>query len=325
MKYKDYYQILGVAREASEADIKKAYRRLARKYHPDVSKEKDAEEKFKAVAEAYEVLKDPEKRAAYDQMGFYQPGQEFRPPPDWGERFGAGGGGAGGFAGFEDLGDIDLADLLAGLGGRASTFGRRGAGAGMHGMQMPGQDAEVTVYVTLEDLLRGVEVEIPLTYTEVDARGRLQRTTRTTKVRVPKGATDGQRLRVAGKGAPGSGGAPAGDLYLNISLRPHSLYRASGHDLYLEVPVTPWEAALGGSIDVPTPEGRVSLKVPAGSRAGQKLRVRGRGLPRPKGGEPGDLYAVLQVVTPSVLDEREKELYRQLAAASSFNPRAHFD
>ena len=325
MKYKDYYQILGVAREASEADIKKAYRRLARKYHPDVSKEKDAEEKFKEVAEAYEVLKDPDKRAAYDQMGFYQPGQEFRPPPDWGERFGAGGGGAGGFAGFEDLGDIDLADLLAGLGGRASGCGRRGAGAGMHGMQMPGQDAEVTVYVTLEDLLRGVEVEIPLTYPEVDTRGRLQRTTRTTKVRVPKGATDGQRLRVAGKGAPGSGGAPAGDLYLNISLRPHSLYRASGHDLYLEVPVTPWEAALGGSIDVPTPDGRVSLKVPAGSRAGQKLRVRGRGLPRPKGGEPGDLYAVLQVVTPSVLDEREKELYRQLAAASSFNPRAHFD
>ena len=325
MKYKDYYQILGVAREASEADIKKAYRRLARKYHPDVSKEKNAEEKFKEVAEAYEVLKDADKRAAYDQMGFYQPGQEFRPPPDWGERFGAGGGSAGGFAGFQDLGDIDLADLLAGLGGRASGFGRRGAGAGMHGMQMPGQDAEVTVYVTLEDLLRGVEVEIPLTYTEVDTRGRLQRTTRTTKVRVPKGATDGQRLRVAGKGAPGSGGAPAGDLYLNISLRPHSLYRASGHDLYLEVPVTPWEAALGGSIDVPTPEGRVSLKVPAGSRAGQKLRVRGRGLPRPKGGEPGDLYAVLQIVTPSVLDEREKELYRQLAAASSFNPRAHFD
>jgi curved DNA-binding protein len=323
MKYKDYYKILGVAREASEADIKKAYRKLARKFHPDVSKEKDAEEKFKEVAEAYEVLKDPEKRSAYDQMGFYQPGQEFRPPPDWGERF-AGAGGGRGFAGFEDLGDLDLFDLLTGL-GAGRGFGRRGGPEGMRGMQMPGQDAEVTVYVTLEDLLRGIEVEIPLSYTEMTGDGRVQRATRTTKVRVPKGATDGQRLRVAGKGAPGSGGAPAGDLYLNISLRPHELYRASGHDLYLEVPVTPWEAALGASVEIPTPDGKVSLKVPAGSKAGQKLRVRGRGLPRPRSAEPGDLYAVLQIVTPSVLSEREKDLYRQLAGASSFNPRAHFE
>jgi curved DNA-binding protein len=321
MKYKDYYAILGVARDASEEDIKKAYRKLARKYHPDVSKEKDAEEKFKAVAEAYEVLKDKDKRAAYDQMGFYQPGQDFRPPPDWGERFAAGAGpGAGGF---EDLGDIDLFELLAGLGGRRG-FGRRG-GEGAHAMQMPGQDAEVTVYVTLEDLLRGIEVEVPLTYTEITDDGRLQRATRTTKVRVPKGAADGQRLRVAGKGAPGSGGAPAGDLYLNISLRPHDLYRASGHDLYLELPVTPWEAALGASVEVPTPDGKVSLKIPPGSRAGQKLRVRGRGLPRPRSEDNGDLYAVLQIVTPSVLSEREKALYRELAQASSFNPRAHFE
>jgi curved DNA-binding protein len=321
MKYKDYYKILGVERQASEQDIKKAYRKLARKYHPDVSKEKNAEEKFKEVAEAYEVLKDKDKRAAYDQMGSYQPGQEFRPPPDWGERFAAPGGG---YGGFEDLGDIDLFDLLAGL-GAGRGFGRQGGAEGMRGMQMPGQDAEVTVYVTLEDLLRGIEVEVPLTYTEVGADGRLQRATRTTKVRVPRGASDGQRLRVPGKGAPGSGGAPAGDLYLNISLRPHDLYRASGHDLYLEVPVTPWEAALGASVEIPTPDGKVSIKVPAGSKAGQKLRVRGRGLPRPKSSEPGDLYAVLQVVTPSVLSEREKELYRQLAAASSFNPRAHFE
>ena len=324
MKYKDYYQILGVAREASEADIKKAYRKLARKYHPDVSKEKNAEEKFKEVAEAYEVLKDPEKRSAYDQMGYYQPGQEFRPPPDWGERFAASGAGGGGFGGFEDPGDLDLFDLLAGLGARRG-FGRRGGAEGMQGIQMPGQDAEVTVHVTLEDLLRGIEVEIPLSYTEMGADGRVRRATRTTKVRVPKGATDGQRLRVAGKGAPGSGGAPAGDLYINILLRPHDLYRASGHDLYLEVPVAPWEAALGANVEIPTPDGKVSLKVPPGSKAGQKLRVRGRGLPRPRSGEPGDLYAVLQIVTPSVLTEREKELYRQLAEASSFNPRGHFE
>jgi curved DNA-binding protein len=325
MKYKDYYKILGVDRQASEEDVKKAYRKLARKYHPDVSKEKNAEERFKEVAEAYEVLKDKEKRAAYDEMGSYQPGQEFRPPPDWGQRFSTEPGGAGGFGGFEDLGDIDLFDLLAGLGARRRGFGRQGGAEGMRGVQMPGQDAEVTVYVTLEDLLRGIEVEVPLTYTEMSPDGRVQRTTRTTKVRIPKGVSDGQRLRVAGKGAPGSGGGAPGDLYINVSLRPHDLYRASGHDLYLEVPVTPWEAALGASVEIPTPEGKVSIKVPAGSKAGQKLRVRGRGLPRPKSSEPGDLYAVLQIVTPSVLTEREKNLYRQMAEASSFNPRAHFE
>lgn len=318
MKYKDYYKILGVERGASEDAIKKAYRKLARKYHPDVSKEKNAEEKFKEVGEAYEVLQDPEKRAAYDQMGAYQPGQDFRPPPGWGERFGASGG-FGGNAGFEDLGDLDLFDILAGLGARGGFRG----GGGAPGAR-PGQDAEVTVTVGVDDLLRTTEIEIPLSFTQMQPDGRLQRVTRTTKVRIPKGASDGQRLRVPGKGAPGQGGGPAGDLYLNISLRPHDLFKVTGHDLYLEVPVTPWEAALGASVDIPTLAGRVTLKVPAGSRAGQKLRVRGRGLPRPKSDENGDLYAVLQVVTPSALSEREKELYRELAQASSFDPRAHF-
>ncbi len=318
MKYKDYYKILGVERGASEDAIKKAYRKLARKYHPDVSKEKNAEEKFKEVGEAYEVLQDPEKRAAYDQMGAYQPGQDFRPPPGWGERFGAAGG-FDGSAGFEDPADLDLFDILAGLGARR---GFRGAG-GAPGAR-PGQDAEVTVTVGVDDLLRATEVEIPLSFTQMQPDGRLQRVTRTTKVRIPKGASDGQRLRVPGKGAPGQGGAPAGDLYLNISLRPHELFKVTGHDLYLEVPIAPWEAALGANVDIPTLTGRVTLKVPPGSRAGQKLRVRGRGLPRPKSEEHGDLFAVLQVVTPSVLSEREKELYRELAQASSFNPRAHF-
>jgi curved DNA-binding protein len=320
MKYKDYYKILGVERSASEGDIKKAYRKLARKYHPDVSKEKDAEERFKEVGEAYEVLKDPEKRAAYDQIGSYQPGQDFRPPPDWGERFGSDARGS--FGGFEDLGDVDLFDLLAGLGAARGGFGRRTGG---QNLQMPGQDVEVTLYASIDDLLRGTEVEIPLSFTEIGPEGRPQRVTRTTKVRIPKGATDGQRLRVPGKGGPGLGGGPPGDLYINISLRPHELFRVSGHDVYLEVPVTPWEAALGGTIEVPTPQGKVSLKVPAGSRAGQKLRVRGKGLPRPKSDEHGDFYAVLQIVTPSVLSEREKALYRELAEASTFNPRAHFE
>jgi curved DNA-binding protein len=321
MKYKDYYQILGVERGASDEDIKKAYRKLARKYHPDVSKEKNAEERFKEVAEAYEVLKDPEKRAAYDQMGYYQPGQEFRPPPDWSERFGGQGAQQGtGFGGFEDLGDADLFDLLAGMQG---GFGRRGGARSARGMH--GQDVEVTLQASLDDLLHGTEVDVPLTFTELAPDGRPQRVTRTTKVRVPKGATDGQRLRVPGKGGPAAGAGTPGDLYINISLRPHHLYKVSGHDLFLEVPVTPWEAALGASVEVPTPEGKVSVKIPAGSKAGQRLRVRGRGLPRPKSEERGDLYAVLQIVTPSVLSEREKDLYRQLAEASSFNPRAHFE
>jgi curved DNA-binding protein len=316
MKYKDYYAILGLERGATEEEIKKAYRRLARKYHPDVSREKDAEEKFKEVAEAYEVLKDPHKRAAYDQMGFYRPGEDFRPPPDWGERFGA----EGGFRGFEDFADLDLFDLLSGLG----LGGARGAGRRAGGFRTPGQDYEVTVYATLEDLSRGAEVDVPLSGTEVALDGTLRRTTRTVRVRIPKGATAGQRLRVPGKGGQGVRGGPAGDLYINIQVRPHPLFRVSGHDLYLEVPITPWEAALGASLEIPTLEGRVSLKIPPGSKAGQKLRVRGKGLPRPKSEEPGDLYAVLQIVTPSVLSEREKALYRQLGEASSFNPRAHF-
>jgi curved DNA-binding protein len=319
MKYKDYYEILGVPRNASEDDIKKAYRKLARKYHPDVSKEKNAEEKFKEVGEAYEVLKDAEKRAAYDQMGRYQPGQDFRPPPDWGERFAHAA--PGGFGTFEDVGDLDLFDLLAGLGAQRGFARSRGG----RGMQMPGQDVEVTLHASVEDLLHGTEVEIPLSFTEVGADGRPSRTTRTTKVRIPKGATDGQRLRVPGKGAPGAGGGPPGDLYINVALRPHDLYRVSGHDVYLEVPITPWEAALGATAEVPTPQGKVSLRIPPGSRAGQKLRVRGKGLPQPRSGEHGDFYAVLQVVTPSVLSERERALYRDLAKASTFNPRAHFE
>ena len=312
MKYKDYYKILGVERSADEAQIKKAYRKLARKYHPDVSKEKDAEERFKEVAEAYEVLKDPEKRKAYDEMGFYQPGQDFRPPPGWEHQFHSGEA-----RGFEDLSDLDLFDLLSGLGG-----GLRG-GRGGATFRMPGQDYEVTAHLSVEDVARGVEIEVPLSATELSEEGALRRTTRTVNVRIPKGATDGQRLRVPGKGGPGHGGRD-GDLYVNIRLRPHDMFRVSGHDLYLELPVAPWEAALGAEVQVPTLDGRISVKVPAGSRAGQKLRVRGKGLPRPGGGE-GDLYAVLQIVTPSVLSEREKELYRELQQASTFNPRAHFE
>jgi curved DNA-binding protein len=313
MKYKDYYKILGVERSASEDDIKKAYRKLARKFHPDVSKEKNAEEKFKEVSEAYEVLRDAEKRKAYDTMGSYQPGQDFRPPPGWEQQFHAGGAG-----GFQDFGDADLFDFLSGLGRGGFRTGRGGAT-----IRMPGQDYEVMAHLSVEEVARGIELEVPLAVTEMNEEGELQRSTRTIKVRIPKGATDGQRLRVPGKGGPGRGG-PDGDLYVNIQLRPHDLFKVSGHDLYLEVPVAPWEAALGAEVQIPTLDGRVTVRIPGGSRAGQKLRVRGKGLPKP-GGADGDLYAVLQIVTPSVVNDREKELYRELERASSFNPRAHFD
>jgi curved DNA-binding protein len=310
MKYKDYYAILGVPREASQDDIKKAYRKLARKYHPDVSKEKNAEERFKEINEAYQTLSEPEKRAAYDQLGRYRPGEEFRPPPGWERRFR-----------FEEANldeFFDLGELFEHFGG----FGRRGARGRHAGFAMPGQDYEVTAHLTLEELYQGAEVGLEVAAPELTPSGVVHRVPRTVRVRVPKGATDGQRLRVPGKGGPGLNGGPPGDLYLNIKLRPHSLFKASGHDLYLELPVTPWEAVLGADIEVPTPAGRVKVAVRPGSRAGQKLRLAGRGLPTPKGGH-GDLYCVLQIVTPTALSDRERQLYQELGRLSTFNPRGH--
>ncbi len=318
MKFQDYYATLGVGREASADEIKKAYRKLARKYHPDVSKEKDAEEKFKDVQVAYDTLSDAEKRAAYDQLGQHRPGEDFRPPPGWERHFRFEQGN------FEDL---DLADLFEHFGGGA--FQGRGArprraGAGGSGFAMAGQDYEVTAHLALEDLVRGAEVSLDLSAPEMSPDGTVRRVPKTVRVRVPRGATDGQRLRVPGKGGPGVGGGPAGDLYLNVALRPHPLYKASGHDLYLELPLAPWEAALGAEVEVPTLDGRVKVAVRPGSRAGQKLRLAGKGLPAPRDGH-GDLYCVLQIVTPSVLTEREKQLYEELRQIARFNPRGHLE
>jgi curved DNA-binding protein len=310
MKYKDYYRILGLARNASPDDVKRAYRKLARKFHPDVSKEKDAEERFKEINEAYQTLSDPEKRAAYDQLGAHRPGEEFRPPPGWEHRFRFGEGNLDDF--------LDLGDLFEHFGGLGRRRGRGGRG----GFAMPGQDYEVTAHLTLEEVYQGAEVGFDLSAPERTPDGAVRRVPKTVRVRVPKGATDGQRLRVPGKGGPGVNGGPAGDLYLNIALRPHPLFKVSGHDLYLELPVTPWEAVLGGEIEVPTLAGRVKVTVRPGSRAGQKLRLAGRGLPTPKGAH-GDLYCVLQIVTPTALSEREKRLYEELGRLSSFNPRGH--
>jgi len=307
MKYKDYYGVLGIEKGASPEEIKKAYRRLAHKFHPDVSKERNAEEKFKEVAEAYETLKNPEKRAAYDQLGSHRAGEEFRPPPDWGGQFGEGGQ----FA-FDDL---DLADLFAGMRGRGG--GRGGA------MVIDGRDFEVPVSITLEAAFSGTEVDLNLSVPEHDDHGRLRRSPRTFKARIPKGVTDGQRLRLRGKGGKGLNGGRDGDLFLLITLLPHPVFRVTGRDLYLDLPLAPWEAALGASVDVPTLAGTVRLKVPAGSRAGQQLRLAGRGLPAPHGSE-GNLYAVIQIVVPEHLTERERTLFKELAESSDFNPRLHF-
>jgi curved DNA-binding protein len=308
MKFKDYYAILGVDRGASEEDIKKAYRRLARKYHPDVSKEADAEARFKEMGEAYATLKDPEKRAAYDQLGQQRPGEEFRPPPEWSTQFGDSA------AAFDEM---DLADLFAGLTGRGRA-GRRGPPPAMRG-----QDYEVVAPITLEDAYHGTHLNLDLTTTEFDEQGRPRRVPRTIKARIPKGATEGQSLRLPGQGGKGIGGGPAGDIYLNITLRPHRLYRATGHDLFLDLPLAPWEAALGAAVEVPTLAGRVNLRVPPGTRNGQQLRLSGRGLPKPQGGA-GDLYAIAQLAMPPELSERESGLLKELAATSTFNPRQHW-
>jgi curved DNA-binding protein len=289
MKYSDYYAALGVERGASADEIKKAYRRLAQKYHPDVSKEPEAEARFKEIAEAYQTLKDPEKRAAYDALGQRPQGEEFRPPPDWTRQHG---GGAEGFS-FED---VDFADLF-------SRFNHRGSA--------PGQDFEIPAEISIEDAFRGTTLEMQLSMPEYDDAGRMRRVPHTVKARIPPGAVDGQRLRLPGKGARGMNGGRAGDLYLDITLKPHAVYRPAGHDLYVDLQLRPWEAALGASVEVPTPAGAVNLKVPAGTSSGQKLRLAGRGLPRPRGAA-GDLFAVAQIVVPAQLSERERELYEEL-------------
>ncbi|HEX8978720.1 MAG TPA: DnaJ C-terminal domain-containing protein [Parasulfuritortus sp.] len=305
MKYKDYYKILGVARDAATDDIKKAYRRLARKYHPDVSKEKDAEEHFKDVSEAYEVLSDAEKRAAYDQLGAYRSGQEFRPPPDWETRFGQGG-----FS-QADFGGMDFSDLFSQMFGHAG-----GAHAGRHGFGgagMRGRDVEATLRLSLEEAYQGVEKSLQLA-----SPGHASRTV---KVRVPAGVLPGRRLRVRGKGETSMHGQ-AGDLLLQIEIGAHPLFRLDGKDIMLDLPIAPWEAVLGATVTVPTLGGSVRIRIPPGAKAGQKMRLTGKGMPDPHGN--GDLYAVMQVVVPSSVTDEERELYSKLAGLSRFEPRPNF-
>ena len=304
MKYKDYYETLGVPRDADLDQIKKAYRKLARENHPDVSKAKGGEARFKEVAEAYATLKDPDKRKAYDELGRRPAGQEFAPPPQWEQHFGTRDGG---------FGDIDLEELLASLG-----RGRGGAGRG-RGAPRPvdGRDFETTVSLSLEDAHRGTTVKLQVG----EGEG-----ARTLEITIPPGVSDGQKLRLKGKGGQGRNGGAEGDIYLHLILAPHPVFRADRHDLYFELQLAPWEAALGAELQVPTLEGPVVLTVPAGTRSGRKLRLRGRGLGNGNAGSGGsgsrgDLYAVAVIDVPPTLSDEERELFTKLAKVSSFNPR----
>jgi curved DNA-binding protein len=308
VEFKDYYKVMGVARDATEAQIKQAYRKLARKYHPDVSKEKDAEARFKEVGEAYEVLKSAEKRAAYDQLGRgHRPGEDFKPPPNWD-------------AGFEfsdaGPGDSSHSDFFDALFGARARSGAEGRGTFREGRA---EDHHAKILLDLEASLHGGARTFTLRMPEIDAQGRLTMQERTLNVQVPKGILAGQHIRLAGQGARAAGGGTPGDLYIEVEFQAHPLYRIEGRDLSLDLPVAPWEAALGATIKIPTPGGTVELKVPHGAHAGSKLRLKGRGIPA---AQPGDLYVVLEIALPPANDEKARAAYAAMAAALPFNPRA---
>jgi curved DNA-binding protein len=305
--FRDYYDVLGVSRDASEDEIRAAYRRLARRYHPDVNKEEGAEDRFKEVSEAYEVLRDPEKRERYDRLGpNWKAGQDVSGAP-----------GFNGFQGFDDVrvdfgggdfGGADFSDFFEGLfGGRAG--GRRGGRAGgfASGFSGRGSDQEAVLELTLEEAAAGGRRQLSLG----DGRDY--------DVNIPRGVRDGQRIRLAGEGGRGLGGGPPGDLYLRVRLKPHPRFRLKGDDLEVDLPVAPWEAALGATVDVPTLNGRARLKVPAHSSCGRRLRLRGEGMPTSNGA--GDLYAAVKIVVPKRLRREERELYERLAEVSKFDPR----
>lgn len=312
MEFKDYYDIIGVDKNASQDEIKRAYRKLARKYHPDVSKEPDAEQRFKEVGEAYEVLKDPEKRAAYDQLGKnWKAGQDFHPPPEWDQGFEFHGGGytaadAGQFS--------DFFESLFGQGDYSRGFDP-GARQQFHAR---GEDTHAKVIIDIDDAYHGTTRALTLKHTELGPDGRPRIKERTLNVRIPKGVKQGQHIRLSGQGGAGYGQGKPGDLYLEVEFHSHPFYKVEGKDVFLSLPVTPWEAALGATIKAPTPTGNVDLKIPANSAAGRKLRLKGRGLPAR---EPGDLYIVLEIALPQAQNEADKKAYELFRDSLNFNPR----
>lgn len=312
MQFKDYYQTLGVSREATLDDIKKAFRKLARKYHPDVSKEKDAEVRMRDLNEAYAVLSDPEKRAAYDQLGSgYQPGQEFRPPPGWDTGFE--------FTrrGFSPHETADFSDFFAEL------FGQMGTGpGGFHAQggnfRMHGEDHHAKVMLDLEDSFSGATRQISLRVPRQDEQGKIRVTTRTLNVRIPAGVHEGQTIRLAGQGSPGMGGATPGDLLLEVHFKPHVRFRPEGRDLHLSLPIAPWEAALGTVLEVDIPGSNLKVRIPQGAQSGTQLRVRGKGIP---GTPPGDLLLDIRVVLPPADTPKARQIYETMARELAFDPR----
>ena len=316
MDFKDYYATLGVARDATEDEIKKSFRKLARKYHPDVSKEKDAETRMKEVNEAYTVLSDPEKRAAYDQLGQgYRPGQDFRPPPDWdaGFEFSTRGPAGPEAADFSDF----FAELFGRMGGS-----RRGQaqGFGARDLNLRGEDHHAKILVELEDAYRGATRQISLRVPKVDDSGRVALETRTLNVQIPKGLREGQVMRLAHQGGPGLGEGKPGDLLLEVHFRPHPRFKVEGRDVFMKLPVAPWEAALGAVIPITLPDANVlKVRIPEGAQSGRQMRVRGKGIPSDP---PGDLHLDVQVIVPPASNARARELYETMARDLAFDPRA---
>lgn len=306
MEFKDYYNTLDVSRDAKPDDIKRAYRRLARKYHPDVSKEPDAEERFKEVAEAYEVLKDPEKRKAYDQFGKdWKAGQDFRPPPGWQQQYSFDEDSFAGGEAFSDFFESLFGHARGGFAGREHPFG---------GGRAAGSDREVAISIPLEDSYHGATRNFRIEMPEADAEGRYTTRRRELKVKIPKGVTEGQRIRIEGQGGKGLGGARPGDLYLRVAFKPHGQFQPKGRDIHMTLPVEPWQSALGRTVKVPTLGGTVDVKIPPGSNSGKRLRLKGRGLP---GKPPGDQYVELQIRVPDSLDAETRSLYEQLEARAT--------
>lgn len=315
--YQDYYEILGLKRDATQDEIKRAYRKMARKYHPDLNKEKDAEKKFKQVAEAHEVLKDPRKRKLYDELGSdWKNGQNFKPPPGW-ENFKPGEQQEYSSGSFH-FGD-DYSDFFEAIFSGRVRDGEASGGPG-GSWKIRGQDHEAEIEVTLEEAFFGATKRMSLQRLEVDHEGQVRPSVKTYQVRIPAGIADGSRIRLAGKGGEGLGGGPAGDLYLKVHLLPHKQFKIDGHDLVYELPVTPWEAALGGDIPVQLLDGTVSLKIAPGTQSGKKMRLKGKGLPK-KGSGRGDLFVKIRIVISKTMSKREQELYAEMARISNYNPR----
>ena len=328
MQYKDYYKVMGLDKSATGKEIKTAYRKLARKYHPDVSKATDAENRFKEIGEAYEVLKNKDKRAAYDELGSqWQAGDSFTPPPDWeqyyqhaGQKHGHPGGS---YSGFENVSGEDFSDLFSSIFGQASRTGN----SSTHGFHQSrsnsrGEDVHAKVDIDVEDAYRGSERMFSFSLAEHNAQGKLVKKQKTLNIKIPKGVKEGQNIRLAKQGGSGYGTGAKGDLFLEIAFKPHKIYQVLGKDVTVKLPLSPWEAALGCKVEVPTPNGSLAINIAANSKAGQKLRLKAKGIPTKV---PGDLFVVIDIVNPPVNTKKQKQAYQQLSESFEFQPRSYFE